>query len=104
MQHSIPHNLEHAVARRATRHALDTYKARFAEYNPQGRWKNDDEAVVSFEVAGKRLEGAVAVRARSIDLELDVPLVFRPFRSLAMKVIEDEIQVWIDKARRGEIV
>lgn len=104
MQHSIPHSLDHAIARRATAHALDSYKARFSEYSPQGQWKNEDEAVVSFEVAGKRLEGAVAVRPRSIDLELDVPLIFRPFRSMAMKVIEDEIQMWIDKARRGEIV
>lgn len=103
MQHSIPHDLDQATARLATHKALDSYRARFAEYKPEGSWRNDDEASIRFTIAGKTLDGRVFVRPSVIDLELDVPLLFRPFRSIAIRVIEEEIQGWIAKARSGEL-
>ena len=36
-------------------------------------------------------------------LDLDVPFVFRLFKSKAVEVIEREVRVWIDKAKRGEL-
>lgn len=103
MKHSIPHDLSHEAARDATRHALESYRARFSEYKPAGSWLGPDRATVQFTVAGKTLNGTVDVLPRQIDLELDVPLVFRPFRSIAIKVIEDEIRAWIAKARSGTL-
>lgn len=103
MDHSIRHGLDQALARKATRLALDTYKARFAEYKPAGEWLTEDRADVQFTVAGKTLHGAVEVKPTTIDLTLDVPLLFRPFRSIAMKVIEDEIEGWLKIAREGKL-
>ncbi|MCB9744339.1 MAG: polyhydroxyalkanoic acid system family protein [Alphaproteobacteria bacterium] len=102
-KHRIPHGLDHALARSVTRHALDSYRTRFAEYNPQGRWITDDRAELSFTVAGRTLNGIVEVLPREIDLELDVPFLFRPFRGKALEVIEKEIREWIDRAKKGEI-
>ena len=102
-QHRVPHDLSHELARAATKKALDTYKARFSEYKPAGQWLDDDRARVQFTVAGKTLEGLVQVADRYIGLELDVPFIFRPFRKIAMNVIEEEINEWIGRAKKGEL-
>lgn len=101
-RHLIRHDLNPTLARRVTRKALETYRERFSEYQPGGEWITDDLARVRFTVLGRTLEGVVEVLPRDVALELDVPLVFRPFRGVALKVIEDEIQGWITKAKNGE--
>ena len=37
------------------------------------------------------------------ELELDVPLLLRPFRAKAIEVLEQEVRAWIEKAKRGEL-
>ncbi|TNE84441.1 MAG: hypothetical protein EP330_29960 [Deltaproteobacteria bacterium] len=103
LKHSIPHDLGLEMGRKVTVKALESYRASFTEYNPQGRWVTEDRAEVSFSVAGKTLKGAVDVRSTAVDLELDVPFLFRPFKAVAIKVIEDEIRDWINRAKRGEL-
>lgn len=102
-KHRIPHGLDHDLARKATQHALESYKNRFAEHNPQGRWVTDDRAELSFTVAGKTLEGVVEVEPKDIALELEVPFIFRVFKGQAMEIIEKEIREWIARARNGEL-
>ncbi|MCB9777638.1 MAG: polyhydroxyalkanoic acid system family protein [Alphaproteobacteria bacterium] len=101
MNHAIPHGLSHELAREATRHALDSYRIRFPQVSPQGDWVSPDEARISFTVAGTTLRGKVVVTDREIQLELDVPLVFRPFRKRALELIENEVRGWLDRAREG---
>jgi hypothetical protein len=103
MIHRIRHGLTHALAREATRLALETYRARFASYEPEGRWLDADHAQLSFRALGQTLEGAVRVEPEEIELELDVPLLFRPFQKRAMEVIEEEVRMWIERARSGQI-
>lgn len=103
MKHSMHHDLGIALARKATRRALETYRANFSEYDPRGAWIDEDHAQVQFTVLGKTLKGTVEVKPSEVLLELDVPLIFRAFRSIAMKVVEDEINQWLDRARRGEL-
>ena len=103
MQHSIIHGLDHALARKATRKAMESYQQRFGEYKPTASWVGEDHADISFTVAGKTLKGAIDVKASKIDLDLDVPMVFYPFRNMALKVIEEEIQGWIQKAKTGTL-
>ena len=103
MDHSIRHGIDQALARRVAHKALDSYKARFADYKPAGEWLTEDRAEIHFAVAGKTLHGTVDVKPTTIDLTLDVPLLFRPFRSIAIKVIEDEIEGWLKIAREGKL-
>ena len=45
------------------------------------------------------LSGSLEVLERSIDLDIDVPFLLRPFKSQALGVIEGEINDWIRKAK-----
>jgi len=62
-----------------------------------------DKAIVRFKALGRILEGTVQVRPSEIELNLDVPFLFRAFQGVAMQVVEKEIQQWLDKARAGEL-
>lgn len=103
MQHTIPHGLDHAQALMVTQKALDSYQARFTDYRPQQRWVNQDRAEIQFTVAGKTLKGYIQVQPKDIALDLDVPLLFAPFRGRALKIIEEEIEGWIRRAKAGEL-
>lgn len=101
--HKIPHDLDLDLAKLAARKAAEAYGERFAEYNYKANWVRDDRVELSFEVMGKRLDGAMTVKPRQLDLELDVPFMFRPFQSKAISLIEREALGWIEKARKGEL-
>lgn len=103
LKHRIKHDLGLELARKATLRALESYRDQFPEASPEGRWLNPDRAQVAFTVAGKRLKGQVDVAREFIDIELDVPLLFRPFQNQAMAVIEEEIEAWLAKARAGDL-
>lgn len=103
MKHSVSHSLGKEMARKVARAALESYAERFAEFKPTTRWKSDDQAAISFTVKGMSLEGGVVVKDSSIDLDLDVPFLLKPFQGKAVGVIDKEIQLWIEKAKRGEI-
>lgn len=102
-QHEIQHDLEFDLAKLAAERAAESYRERFAEYNYKATWTAKDRVELSFTVMGKKLEGAMTVRARKIELELDVPLVFRPFRGKALEIIEREAKMWLAKAKNGEL-
>lgn len=103
MKHRIPHGLSHELARRVARRALESYRDRFEAYEPAGEWVDPDLAVVAFKAAGRRLEGQVRVDSEAIELELEVPLLWRPFQGQAMRVIEEQVQSWLERARNGEL-
>lgn len=102
MRHQIPHSLPIETARRATKAALDSYKSQMAEYSPQGYWLSENRAKVSFTVAGRTLDGAVTVTTSSVDMVLEVPFLFRPFKGVAMRIVQAEIERWLARARDGE--
>jgi hypothetical protein len=103
MKHSVSHTLGRDMARKVARAAFESYAKRFSEFNPTTNWKTDDQADIGFSVKGMSLKGAVSVAAHSIDLNLDVPFMLKPFQGKAVAVIEREIREWIVKAEKGEI-
>jgi hypothetical protein len=103
MKHTVPHDLGQEKAKRVAQAAFDSYKARFSEYNPRADWVTDTRAQISFSVKGMKLNGSMDVSPTSIDMDLDVPFILRPFKGKAMSVIEQEIKKWIGKAKAGEI-
>jgi hypothetical protein len=102
-QHEIPHDLDFDLAKLAAERAAEAYRERFAEYKYKATWVSKDRVELSFTVMGKTLEGAMTVRPRKLELELDVPLMFRPFRGKALEIIEREAKVWLAKAKNGEL-
>jgi hypothetical protein len=99
MKHSVPHDLGQARARKVAESALATYAEKYANYRPSVTWTSQNKAEISFKVKGMNLAGALEVLERSIDLDIDVPFLLRPFKSQALSVIEGEINEWIKKAK-----
>lgn len=99
----IPHSLEPAMARRATERALAAYGERFSKYSPTADWVSDGRCEISFSVKGKSLDGAMELHPGQVQLELDVPLLFRPFKKKALAVIREQIETWVRKAESGEL-
>jgi hypothetical protein len=103
MEHRVPHDIGRDNAKKAAMAAFDAYSKEYAEYSPKTTWIGDYNAKVSFSAKGITLEGKVEVREREVAMDLDVPFLLRPFRTRALEVIEREINVWIQKVKRGEL-
>jgi len=96
MKHAFIHNTDIETTRRAAQKAWETYRERFSKYAPSMQWEDDTHARLSFSVKGIQLKGEVALKPRTIDISMDVPFVFLVFKKRAIKVVEAEIQKWID--------
>ena len=64
MKHSVPHDLSLDLARKATDAALQAYRARFPEYDPQVKWTSERTAEVTFRALGKTLTGTFEILDR----------------------------------------
>lgn len=103
IKHIIKHDLGVDTAKKVTEKAFESYKARFAEYNPTFRWASANKADVAFSAKGITLKGTFTALANQIELELDVPFVFKLFQSKAVEIIDAEVKEWIQKAKSGQI-
>ena len=103
MKHSVPHDLGQERAKQVAQAAFQSYRERFAQYDPRATWINDRRADISFQVKGMKLSGSLEVNPDDIEMDLDVPFILRPFKGKALGVIEDEIKKWIGKAKSGQL-
>jgi hypothetical protein len=103
MKHSVPHDLGLERAKQAAEKALASYQQKFQNYNPTATWTSESRAEIAFKIKGMNLTGALEVKERSIDMELDVPFLLRPFQGQAVSVIEGEIKDWLSKAKAGQL-
>jgi hypothetical protein len=99
MKHSVPHDLGQERAKKVAESALSSYAAKYSNYSPKVTWTGPYRAEIGFKVKGMSLGGSLEVLDRSIDLDIDVPFLLRPFKSQALSVIEGEINDWIKKAK-----
>ena len=103
MKHAVPHDLGQEQATKVARAALQSYAERFADYNPVANWVSDRKANIGFSAKGLSLKGSLEVTSSTIDMDLDVPFLLRPFKGRAVGIIEEEIRRWIGKAKAGEL-
>jgi hypothetical protein len=103
MKHSVTHDLGKDQALKVTQAAWKSYSERFSKYQPTCNWTSQYQATIGFTAKGIHLKGALDVGDRSIDLDLDVPFLLKPFKNMALEVVEQEIKVWIAKSKAGEI-
>lgn len=103
MKHMVPHDLDLDMARKVTGKALESYKERFAEYNPEISWKDERTAEVAFRAKGISLKGLFSLADDAIEMDMDVPFMLRMFQKKAVDVVEREIHKWIDLAKKGEL-
>lgn len=103
MKHVVRHDLDRATARKAADKAYESYSQRFAEYTPTATWTSETHCDVTFTVKGITLRGTIDLEPTAIAMDLDVPLLFRPFKKIALEAVEGQIEEWVTKARNGEL-
>lgn len=103
MEHRVSHDIGRELAKKAARAAFNAYAAKYAEYKPTTTWTGEDTATVSFSVKGFSVKGNIEVRERDISIDIDVPFLLKAFKSRALEIIEREMRIWVDKAKRGEL-
>ena len=103
MKHAVPHDLGQDLAKKVAESAFASYAQKFAKYDPRSNWVTPTRANISFSVKSMTLNGSLEVSATTIEMDLDVPFLLRPFKGTAISVIEAEIREWIKKAKAGEI-
>ena len=99
MKHSVPHDLGQERAKKVTESALTSYAEKFSKYSPKTTWTGANNAKISFSVKGMTLTGSVEIKDTTIDLDLDVPFLLRPFQGQAVSVIDGEIKAWLAKEK-----
>src|SRR5262245_18891323 len=95
MKHVLHHSLDVATSKQIFNRAFAQHQKRFAEYEPKSRWLDDQHAEVRFNVKGIRMTATVEFRPRSVEIDLDVPFLFRPFRSIGIRILEQELRKMI---------
>ncbi|HWA72220.1 MAG TPA: polyhydroxyalkanoic acid system family protein [Polyangiaceae bacterium] len=103
MKHVVSHDLGQERAKAAAEAAFGAYAKKFAKYSPQVNWTSANTAQISFQVKGFTLSGALEVLPKTIEMDLEVPFLLRPFKGQALSVIEGEIKQWIEKAKSGAV-
>ncbi|HEX6765848.1 MAG TPA: polyhydroxyalkanoic acid system family protein [Polyangiaceae bacterium] len=103
MKHAVVHDLGQDLAKKVADAAFASYAKKFEKYQPKSNWVSPNRANISFSVKGMTLSGALEVTATTIEMDLDVPFLLKPFKGTAISVIEGEIRAWIKKAKAGEI-
>ena len=103
MKHAIPHDLDQETLRTVVDKALRSYAADLSQYDPTVDWKNEQQVLIGFAVKGLSLKGRLDLKPTTVDVDLDVPFVLRPFKKKAIAVIEREFNTWLTRAKAGEI-
>ncbi|MBK6921594.1 MAG: polyhydroxyalkanoic acid system family protein [Deltaproteobacteria bacterium] len=104
MKYVAKHGLsDRARARAVVEKAYEAYKVKLADHNPSLTWKSENAAVLGFTVLGKTINADIEVGPEELRVEGDMPFLFRPFQGKVEKVLGEEIEKWIAKAKAGEI-
>jgi len=77
------------------------YQDTLGKHAPHVHWRDEWTAEVSFRAAGRTFDGSVHVGPEALDLEMDVPLIARPFQRRALALIEREVAKWVGKMKGG---
>lgn len=100
MKHTIEHDLNDSEAKLATERAIAQYRERYAQYEPFLVWRDARRAELGFSVKGVKLKGSMELRPGAVDVDLDVPLLMRPFKGMAIAAIDKEVRHFIEEAHR----
>lgn len=103
MKHTIDTGLDLTRSKKAIDKAMEEYSARFADYNPRYEWTSDTAGEFGFSATGIKLGGTIVVREGKVDVDMNVPFVFRIFQGQAMKLIQEQVELWVERAKRGEL-
>jgi hypothetical protein len=104
MEHIIKHNLSPELAKKAADKAAEHYTKKWEKYDAKSTWVTDSRAEISFHVKGVHVGATVDMQPGQAVIEMQkVPLLLRPFKNMALDVVQRTMEKWIDKAENGEL-
>ena len=105
MKHTINTRVDLRLSKKVIEKAMESYKKDFADYAPHFSWRTGpgDVADFGFSVKGIKLGGTMHVLDGRIDVDMAVPFIARPFQGRAMRIIDEHVARWVEKAKKGEI-
>ncbi|MGB5365153.1 MAG: polyhydroxyalkanoic acid system family protein [Polyangiales bacterium] len=104
MEHIIKHNLSPELAKKAADKAAEHYTKKWEKYDAKSTWVTDNTAEITFHVKGVHVAATVDMQPGRAVIEMQkVPLLLRPFKNMALDVVQRTMEKWIDKAKNGEL-
>jgi hypothetical protein len=104
MKYAVKHDLEDLDrVKTVIDKAYESYSKRLEDYSPRIKWHDDRRATVDFTVMRKKIEADFTITDNEVRIEGTIPFLFRPFEGRITKVIGEEVEKWLAKARAGEI-
>ena len=104
MQHIIKHDLSPELAKKAANQAAEYYTKKWEKYDAKTTWTSDTHAEITFHVKGVGVAATVDMLPGEAIIDMtQVPLLLRPFKNMALDVIQKTMEKWIDKAKSGEL-
>lgn len=104
MEHIIKHDLSPELAKKAADKAAEHYTTKWAKYDAKTTWLSDTNAEISFHVKGVNVVASIEMQPGQAVIDMQkVPLLLRPFKNMALDVVQRMMEKWIIKAKNGEL-
>lgn len=95
VRHSVKHTLEPDALHQLIERAFAYYESRHPKYEPTLSWLEPNKAELRFNARGLKLGARLEIQPGEAIVEMDVPLLLRPFQGAARQVIDREITRWL---------
>jgi hypothetical protein len=104
MQHIIKHDLSPELAKKAADKAAEHYTSKWEKYDAKTTWLSDTNAEISFRVKGVSVVASIDMQPGQAVIDMQkVPFLLRPFKNMALDVVQQTMEKWIAKAKAGEL-
>ena len=88
----------------AAEKAAEYYTQKWEKYDAKANWASDDHVDITFHVKGVNVAASVDLQPGRAVVDMQkVPLLLRPFKNMALDVVEKTLVKWIAKAKAGEL-
>ena len=104
MQHIIKHDLSPELAKKAAEKASEHYTKKWEKYDATTTWTSDTHADVNFHVKGVHVAATIDLEPGEVVIDMKkVPILLRPFKNMALDVVQKTMEKWIARAKNGEL-
>lgn len=95
VRHAISHALPQDEAQKLIDRAFAHYLERYPKYEPTLHWQDPQHGEICVSIRGYKLHARVVLGPGETVVEMDVPMLLRPFQGTAVRTIEREAQRWL---------
>ncbi|MDH3819207.1 MAG: polyhydroxyalkanoic acid system family protein, partial [Myxococcales bacterium] len=84
--------------------AAEHYTSKWEKYDAKTTWLSDTDAEISFRVKGVSVVASIDMQPGQVVIDMQkVPFLLRPFKNMALDVVQQTMEKWIAKAKAGEL-